>query len=183
MVTRIEDSAGNVLATFTARKNEVISEESSYKMIEMLRAVINEGTGTRIRKNHKIYADMGGKTGTTNDNADGWFMGFTPSLVTGCWVGGEERDIHFDRMADGQGASMALPIWGFYMNKVYADKTLPYSQEETFDIPEDFDPCKSLLLQKEEEAATPLVQTREEDSVEPVEKEEADEDGFADFFN
>ena len=181
MVTRIEDSAGNVLATFVARKNEVISEESSYKMIEMLRSVINEGTGTRVRRNHNIHADMGGKTGTTNDNADGWFVGFTPSLVTGCWVGGEERDIHFDRMADGQGASMALPIWGLYMNKVYADKNLPYSQDEVFDIPEDFDPCKSLLLQKEEEGEfVPVLNS----TVESEKVGEDDEDaGFADFFN
>lgn len=185
MVTRIEDNAGNVIATFTARKNEVISEESSYKMIEMLRAVVNEGTGTRIRRDHKINADMGGKTGTTNNNADGWFMGFTPSLVTGCWVGGEERDIHFDRMADGQGASMALPIWGIYMNKVYADKSLPYSQEEKFDVPEDFDPCGSTLLKTEvdEESAG------EENKVElitPIETDEVSDDedeGFADFFN
>ena len=186
MVTRIEDNAGNVIATFSARKNEVISEESSYKMIEMLRAVVNEGTGTRIRRDHKIHADMGGKTGTTNNNADGWFMGFTPSLVTGCWVGGEERDIHFDRMADGQGASMALPIWGLYMNKVYADKSLPYSQEEKFDVPEDFDPCGSMLLKTETEENV----SEEEDKVElvtPVERNDEDEDdeddGFADFFN
>lgn len=185
MVTRIEDNAGNVIATFSARKNEVISEESSYKMIEMLRAVVNEGTGTRIRRDHKINADMGGKTGTTNNNADGWFMGFTPSLVTGCWVGGEERDIHFDRMADGQGASMALPIWGIYMNKVYADKSLPYSQEEKLDVPEDFDPCGSTLLKTEvdEESAG------EENKVElitPIETDEVSDDedeGFADFFN
>ena len=181
MVTRIEDSAGNVLATFVAHKNEVISEESSYKMIEMLRSVINEGTGTRIRRNHNIHADMGGKTGTTNDNADGWFVGFTPSLVTGCWVGGEERDIHFDRMADGQGASMALPICGMYMSKVYADKNLPYSQDEVFDIPEDFDPCKSLLQQKEEEEELVPVLNMGDGS---EDKEDDDEDGgFADFFN
>lgn len=189
MVTRIEDNTGNVVATFTARKSEVISEESSYKMIEMLRAVVNEGTGTRIRRDHKIHADMGGKTGTTNNNADGWFMGFTPSLVTGCWVGGEERDIHFDRMADGQGASMALPIWGLYMNKVYADRTLPYSQEETFDVPEDFDPCRSLLLQREDEEGEPFSNEEvvsgfegSENSVSD-EDEESEDDGFADFFN
>ena len=144
-VTRIEDNQGNTIATFSAQKNEVISEESSYKMIEMLRAVINEGTGGRIRRIYKINADMGGKTGTTQNNSDGWFMGFTPNLVTGCWVGGEDRDIHFDRMSDGQGASMALPIWGLYMNKVYADETLPYSQADTFDIPHDFDPCASRI--------------------------------------
>ena len=153
-VTRIEDNTGNTVAAFTAAKNEVISEESSYRMIEMLRAVINEGTGGRIRRVYNITADMGGKTGTTQNNSDGWFMGFTPSLVTGCWVGGEERDIHFDRMSDGQGASMALPIWGLYMNKVYADETLPYSQDEEFDIPKGWDPCLGQLYIMTEEGDT-----------------------------
>ena len=149
-VTRIEDNSGNVIATFSARKNEVISEESSYRMIDMMRAVINEGTGSRLRRIYKINADICGKTGTTQRNADGWFMGFTPSLVTGCWVGGEDRDIHFDRISEGQGASMSLPIWGLYMQKVYADKSLPYSQDEVFDIPEGFDPCRSKLVLSEE---------------------------------
>ena len=155
-VTRIEDNDGNVLATFSPQVNEVISESSAYKMLIMLRAVINEGTGGRIRRLYNITADMGGKTGTTNNNSDGWFMGFTPSLVSGCWVGGEERDIHFDRMADGQGASMALPIWGIYMNKVYADKALGYSQEDTFDIPDGFDPCKDKVAELEEENTSRL---------------------------
>ncbi len=156
-VTRIEDNVGNTVATFTAQKNEVISEESSYRMIEMLRAVINEGTGGRLRRIYKFTADIGGKTGTTQNNSDGWFMGFTPSLVTGCWVGGEERDIHFDRMSDGQGASMALPIWGIYMNKVYADKTLPYSQEERFDIPKGWDPCLGQIFTMTEEGDTIML--------------------------
>ena len=155
-VSRIEDNDGNVLATFSPQVNEVISESSAYKMLVMLRAVINEGTGGRIRRLYNITADMGGKTGTTNNNSDGWFMGFTPHLVSGCWVGGEERDIHFDRMADGQGASMALPIWGIYMNKVYADKALGYSQEDTFDIPDGFDPCKDKVAELEEENTSRL---------------------------
>ncbi len=150
-VTRIEDNEGNVLANFTPQVNEVISESSAYKMLVMLRAVINEGTGGRVRRLYNIKADMGGKTGTTNDNSDGWFMGFTPSLVSGCWVGCEERDIHFDQMRDGQGASMALPVWCLYMNKVFNDKSLGYEQSETFDIPEDFDPCKDRLIEIEEE--------------------------------
>ena len=145
MVTRIEDSSGNVLATFTGNKNEVISKECSYTMIDMMRAVIDAGTGARLRSKYKITADMAGKTGTTQNNSDAWFIGYTPSLVTGCWVGGEERSIHFTRMADGQGAALALPIYGLYMNKVYADKTLPYSQDEKFYIPEDFNACESLL--------------------------------------
>ena len=140
-VTRIEDNEGNVLATFTPQMNEVISNSSAYKMLVMLRAVINEGTGGRVRGRYGITADMGGKTGTTNDNSDGWFMGFTPSLVSGCWVGGDDRDIHFDTMTYGQGASMALPIWAKYMNKVFADKNLGYDQTERFQLPEGYDPC------------------------------------------
>ena len=155
-VSRIEDNEGNVIATFTPQVEEVISESSAYKMLVMLRAVINEGTGGRVRRLYGIQADMGGKTGTTNRNSDGWFMGFTPSLVSGCWVGGEERDIHFDTMRDGQGASMALPVWGLYMQKVYADKSLGYSQDEHFDIPEDFDPCKDKLTEIEEENTSRL---------------------------
>ena len=113
----------------------------------MMRGVINLGTGRRVRAVYKITADMCGKTGTTQNMSDGWFIGYTPSLVTGCWVGGEERDIHFDNMTQGQGAAMALPIYGLYMQKVYADESLPYNQEETFDIPEDFDPCRSNFQQ------------------------------------
>ena len=175
-VTRIEDNQGNTVATFTAEKTEVISEESSYKMIEMLRSVIDEGTGGRIRRVYNITADMGGKTGTTQNNSDGWFMGFTPSLVTGCWVGGEERDIHFDRMSDGQGASMALPIWGIYMNKVYADKTLPYSQDEKFDIPFGWDPCLGQLFETTETGDT--IAVAEPTAPAPVQISE----GFDDLF-
>lgn len=144
-VSKIEDNEGNVVATFQPRMNEVISEESTYKMLEMLRAVMNGGTGSRMRYRYNIECDMGGKTGTTNRNADAWFMGFTPSLVSGCWVGGEDRDIHFDSTRMGQGANMALPIWAYYMKKVFADKSLGYDPNEKFDIPEDFNPCSSEL--------------------------------------
>ncbi|WP_368114506.1 transglycosylase domain-containing protein [Bacteroides sp. RTP21281st1_E4_RTP21281_210402] len=139
-VTRIEDSDGNVISTFAPQMEEVISVSSAYKMLVMLRAVINEGTGGRVRR-YGITADMGGKTGTTNDNSDAWFMGFTPSLVSGCWVGGDERDIHFGRMTYGQGVAAALPIWALYMKKVYDDPTLGYDQQETFKLPQGFDPC------------------------------------------
>ena len=122
-------------------------------MIDMMKAVIDEGTGRRLRFRYGFKAEIAGKTGTTNDNADGWFMGYTPSLVSGCWVGGDDRDIHFTSMSDGQGASMALPIWALYMQKVYADESLGYSQEETFNIPEDFNPCaqQSVVTNFEEE--------------------------------
>ena len=148
-VTHIEDNEGNVVADFTPHMEEVISEASVYKMLIMLRNVVNEGTGGRIRRVYNIKADMGAKTGTTNNNSDGWFMGFTPSLVSGVWVGGEDRDIHFDNMRDGQGAAMALPIYGIFMKKVYADKSLGYSEDEVFDIPEGFDPCKDILVDDE----------------------------------
>ena len=141
-VTKIEDSHGNVLVQFPPLMNEVISEENSYRMIEMLRAVVDAGTGRRLRGNYGISGQIGGKTGTTNNNSDGWFMGFTPELVNGCWVGGEDRDIHFDATSIGQGASMALPIWGYYMKQVYADKSLGYSPNVKFDIPDKFDSCE-----------------------------------------
>lgn len=142
-VSKIEDNEGNVIATFQPRMNEVISEDSAYKMLEMLKAVMDGGTGSRMRYKYKVECDMGGKTGTTNRNADAWFMGFTPSLVSGCWVGGEDRDIHFDSTRMGQGANMALPIWAYYMKKVFADRSLGYDPNEKFDIPEDFNPCVS----------------------------------------
>lgn len=140
-VTRIVDSEGNEVAKFEPRMNEVISESSAHKMIYMLKAVVDGGTGGRIRFRYNIKADMGGKTGTTNNNSDAWFMGVTPRLVSGCWVGGDDRDIHFNNMAMGQGATMALPIFAYYMQKVYANQSLGYSEDEHFDIPANFDPC------------------------------------------
>lgn len=140
-VTRIEDSEGNVVAQFQPRMEEVISSESAYKMLVELMAVVDEGTAGRLRYKFHINGQIGGKTGTTNRNSDAWFMGFTPQLVSGCWVGGEDRDIHFDSMAMGQGATMALPIWAYYMKKIYRDQTLPYDSTAVFDLPQDFDPC------------------------------------------
>ena len=138
-VTRIEDNNGNILATFTPKTYEIISETTSYKMIYMLRNVMDHGTGVRARFRYGLKAPMGGKTGTSQNHSDGWFVGFTPSLVSGVWVGGEDRSIHFDNMSAGQGANMALPIWALYMQKVYADEELGYSVEEQFDVPEWFD--------------------------------------------
>jgi penicillin-binding protein 1A len=149
-VSRIEDHEGNVIAQFQSRMNEVISAESANKMLVLLRAVIDEGTARRIRNRYNIEGEIGGKTGTTNRNSDAWFMGITPQLVSGCWVGGEDRDIHFDSMSMGQGATMALPIWAYYMKKVYADKSLGYSPDVKFDVPEDFDPCHSEDSEMEE---------------------------------
>lgn len=142
-VTKITDNNGNIISEFTPQYTEVMSQEAYFKMVNILQNVINSGTGSRLRRApYNITAVMGGKTGTTNYNADGWFMGFTPNLVSGVWVGGDERYIHFNRMAQGQGAAMALPIYGLYMKKVYADKSLPYSQTLQFpEPPVGFSPC------------------------------------------
>ena len=144
-ITHIEDNNGNVIGLFTPKTHEVISEITAYKMIYMLRAVMDHGTGVRVRYKYGIQAPMGGKTGTTNNNSDGWFMCFTPSLVNGAWVGGEDRAIHFDNLAQGQGASMALPICALYMQKVLSDSTLGYEPHEQFDIPTWFNPNEGCI--------------------------------------
>jgi len=137
-VTRIEDANGNVIANFSPKMHEILSESTAFKMIYMMRAVVDGGTGSRIRGKYGLRMPMGGKTGTTQNNSDGWFMGYTPSLVSGVWVGGEDRSIHFDNIAEGQGASMALPIWALYMKKVFNDSSLGYSQNDEFEIPDTF---------------------------------------------
>lgn len=157
-VTKITDNNGNVISEFTPQYTEVMSQEAYFKMVNILQNVINSGTGSRLRRApYNITAVMGGKTGTTNYNADGWFMGFTPNLVSGVWVGGDERYIHFNRMAQGQGAAMALPIYGLYMKKVYADKSLPYSQTLQFpEPPAGFSPCYKESYGDAPAAGTPV---------------------------
>ncbi len=140
-VTKIEDNEGNVVARFQPRMNEVISEESAHKMIYMLKGVVDGGTAGRLRYKYNLTNELAGKTGTTNNNSDAWFMGLTPQLVCGCWVGGDDRDIHFDTTSMGQGATMALPIFALFMKRVYADAQLGYDQQAVFDIPSTFDPC------------------------------------------
>lgn len=135
LVTRIEDNDGNVLAEFHPRTNEVYSEETAWNMIDMMRSVIDHGTGRRLRFRYNFQGPIAGKTGTTNENSDGWFVGCVPQLVTACWVGGDERDIHFNSMALGQGASSALPIWAIYMRKVYDDRSLNYDPLREFEAP------------------------------------------------
>lgn len=136
LVTRIEDSEGNVITEFSPRTNEVYSEETAYNMIDMLKAVIDQGTGRRLRYTYNIKGPVAGKTGTTNSNSDGWFVGCVPQLVTSVWVGGDERDIHFNSTSIGQGAASALPIWAMYMKKLYADHSLGYDPDRDFEKPE-----------------------------------------------
>ena len=126
-VYRIEDKYGNVLQEFRPESREVITENTAYLMCNLLEGVVTGGTGVRLRYKYKLMNPMGGKTGTTQKHADGWFMGVTPDLVGGVWVGAEDRSIHFQNLANGQGASMALPIWAKFLLKAYADPRLKMS--------------------------------------------------------
>lgn len=134
-ITRIEDKHGNVVAQFVPHQNEAISEETAYLMIGLMKGVVESGTGARLRGTYGLTNPIAGKTGTTQNNSDGWFMGLTPDLVTGVWVGGDDRSIRFRSTALGQGANMALPIWALYMKKVFADNSLQISKGD-FDKPE-----------------------------------------------
>ena len=141
-VTKIEDNEGNLIVQFQPRMNEVISDESANKMLYMLKAVVDGGTAGRLRFKYGMKGDIAGKTGTTNNNSDAWFMGLTPTLVSGVWVGGDDRDIHFDSMTMGQGATMALPVFAYYMQKIYKDKRLGYNENAVFDMPVGYNPCQ-----------------------------------------
>ncbi len=131
-VTRIEDKNGKVLEEFVPNTDEVVNEEKAYVMCELMKGVVLYGTGGELRYKYKLTNPIAGKTGTTQNNSDGWFIGMTPDLVAGCWVGGEDRSVHFNTMEYGQGARMALPVWGKFFTKVYADKTLKISKDDFF---------------------------------------------------
>jgi penicillin-binding protein 1A len=138
-ITRIEDRNGAELARFTSSKNEAISEQTAYSMISLLQAVVKEGTAGRIRWKYQLFNEIGGKTGTTQNHSDGWFMGVTPNLVSGVWVGGEDRSIHFEGIGLGGGHNMALPIFALYMQKVYNDSTIvSVTPEDKFEKPDNF---------------------------------------------
>ena len=152
MITRIEDKYGNVLEEFKTETKQIINDQTAYNMIELLKGSVEEqgGTSVAIRSIYNIPGEVGGKTGTTQNSSDGWFMGIAPELVSGAWVGGEERCIRFRTMQLGQGAKLALPIWGYYMQKVYADKKLGYKQlvfdkpENTEELPKDSMPTEQI---------------------------------------
>ena len=133
-ITRIEDKNGNILESFIPKQQEAMNEQSAFLMLELMKGVVESGTGARLHYRYNVTAPVAGKTGTTQNNSDGWFMGITPSITTGVWVGGEIRSIHFRSINLGQGANMALPIWALYMKKVWADKSLNVQQND-FDKP------------------------------------------------
>ncbi len=134
-VTRIEDKQGNVISEFTNRKREAIGENTAYLMVNLMEGVVQGGTASRLRYRYKLMGEIAGKTGTTNDNADGWFIGYTPTLVAGIWTGAEDRQVHFQSITYGQGAHMSLPTWGIFMRKVIEDGTLGISENDRFIAP------------------------------------------------
>ena len=127
-ITRIEDKNGNVIQRFSPEESEAMSEVAAYKTVELMKGVVQSGTGVRLRSLYGFKNPIAGKTGTTQKNSDGYFMGITPELTTGVWVGAEDRSVHFRSTRLGQGSHTALPIWALYMKKVYADKSLNVSQ-------------------------------------------------------
>jgi penicillin-binding protein 1A len=156
-VSRIEDRNGNVLARFSPESHDAIDAKTAYLMVNLMEAVVNQGTSARLRRDvayGNITADVAGKTGTTQNQSDGWFMGITPELVTGVWTGGDLRSIHFEGLSAGQGASMALPIYGYFMNSLYRDSKLGYTQSTLFEVPPGFNvdtDCSKVMKEEQED--------------------------------
>ncbi len=140
-VTKIEDKNGILIKSFAPQQKEIISAGTAFKMVKMMRGVVDFGTAKRLRYRYNIKADIGGKTGTTNSQADAWFIGYTPQLLAGAWVGANDMFLHFESEALGQGAAAALPIWALFYKKVSADKSLDIREDLKFEEPADFDDC------------------------------------------
>ena len=153
IVSKIEDKYGNTISEYRAPEKEVIKEKTAYLMLNLLQGVVRNGTGVRLGYKYGFRNAIGGKTGTTQNHSDGWFMGVTPDLVSGVWVGAEDRAVHFQTIKLGQGANMALPIWALYMKKVYGDKSLNITKRD-FDVPRGMNPmidCAPKLKNKQKE--------------------------------
>ena len=159
-VTRIEDNNGNLLGEFTNPKREAVSDYTAYLMANLMQGVVNSGTGVRLRAKYGLKGEIAGKTGTTNDQSDGWFIGYTPTLTAGVWVGAEDRQVHFESLSLGGGSNMALPIWGLFMQKVLADGTLGVSETDRFMAP----PGVTLNLDCDGSDADAEIKAEEDDS-------------------
>lgn len=137
-VTSISDMHGNVISTFQSQPSEAVSEKTAYLMVQLMKNVVNRGTAGRLRWFFNFEAEMAGKTGTTQNHSDGWYIGLVPKLTAGVWVGAEDRSVHFDYLAKGSGSYMALPIYGYFFQKVFADSALGIGQQDIFEMPEGF---------------------------------------------
>jgi penicillin-binding protein 1A len=139
-ISRIEDKNGNLLKTFAPKQKEIISPQTAFKMVRMMQGVVDRGTAQRIRR-YGLYGDIAGKTGTTNKQADAWFIGYTPQLLAGTWVGCDDRFLRFNSEAQGQGSAAALPIWINFFHKVFNDRSLEIKQDVRFKAPVPFSDC------------------------------------------
>jgi len=137
-VTRIEDKNGNTISRFTPKIEEVLSEDQAFLMLNLLQGVIRFGTGNKIRRDYNLMNQIGGKTGTTQNHSNGWFMAVTPNLVGGVWSGWEDQGIHFETLGEGSGANMALPIMGIFLKKLYNDPQLGIMEADEFERPANF---------------------------------------------
>lgn len=151
-ILKIEDKNGNLISTFHPQQVEAISENTAYLMIQLLRGVVDQGTAGRLRFYFNFKGELGGKTGTTQNHSDGWYIGNAPKITAGAWVGAEDRSVNFHYLAQGSGSYMALPIYGYFMQKVYADPSLGISEEDTFEAPVNFNinlNCPEVEIRKE----------------------------------
>lgn len=144
-ITKIEDKDGNVLKSFVPAQKELINRHTAFKMVRMMQGVVDIGTAKRIRYKYKLEGEIAGKTGTTNNQADAWFIGYTPQLLAGAWVGCDDRYLRFGTTNLGQGAAAALPIWAYFMQRVYADPSLGIKPDAKFEEPEDYNECDVMI--------------------------------------
>ena len=144
-ITKIEDKDGNVLKSYVPKQKELINRYTAFKMVRMMQGVADYGTAKRLRYRYKIESEIGGKTGTTNNQADAWFMGYTPQILAGAWVGCDDRYLRFGSTKLGQGAAAALPIWAYFMKRVYADKSTGIRADAKFEEPENYNECDVML--------------------------------------
>ena len=183
-VTRIEDNEGNVLAQFSStKKREAVSDQTAYLMANLMQGVVNTGTGYALRSRFGLTGEIAGKTGTTNNNADGWFIGYTPELTAGVWTGFENEQIHFHYIGNGGGSASALPIWGLFMQKVTKDPSLArYYDKVVFDRPVGYDIDLSCTGDEASAAGATSVQTPVEGVVSPFFSDYEDEDETEQYF-
>ena len=164
-VTRIEEAQGTPLGEFMTEKREAISAQTAYLMADLMQGVINQGTGIRLRAKYRFEGEIAGKTGTTNNQADGWFIGYTPEITAGCWVGAEDPQIHFQSLALGGGSNMALPIWALFMKKVLADPSLHITGQKHFEAPAGYRIPSLPTDEEEENVETDVVEEELTDDI------------------
>lgn len=167
---KIEDKEGNILRSFSTKQQEIINENTAYKMVRMMQGVVDQGTGRRLRYRYGLNGEIAGKTGTTNSQADAWFIGYTPQILAGVWVGCDDRYLRFSSERLGQGAAAALPIWALFMKKLYADKEIDISPEAQFERPEYFDDCQVIDPTSLQRSGYPGSYSPYNDSSDPIEE-------------